>query len=543
MANPFLDIDDDNPFLEVGKFNPFEDLLDKAARSSPFGLAGTLEPQEAAKVGVQVAQAPLGGAPQNVIENPMSTAMSGFPGVQFKAGARSGIDLINAYSGLMDQFGVGDGTRFNNAFEKENDLSPILDPQTGQGKLASFVGSTAAVGGPLADPSRAALIMAKVANKLTPFKKISGALDFSKGTPQRYGISISKNAKPGKDPSIFDKKIIGERDFRGGGTVAKAERALGEKGKIETGYGKFQEGGKGLLGKIFGRKKKAEGLVSAKKDLNQKNLEKLKFESKTKTGKAIKQKFANENKAYGNRLDEIGENMKITNNDMNEILQNTMDDLGIGFKQAVPRSRSEQVIVDVAEEFFNISKRGKQIPIREFKKIIKSVRDRVPITDHAATSFNYHYGKFLEKSVGGKELKSLNNAYRKVYEVSKKSKPLTQGSFMNRLAKGKVSQGELRQVRSAEKQLGIDFLKKGFKQGKKASRTEGAGKRLLSSIEKKKNATISGKVAAGQAVTKQLKDADKIRKVAGVLGGIGLAYPLLSSLGKPIVNIFSGDEE
>lgn len=110
---------------EYGVIPNSNQLLDRAVK--PFMAASDI-PQ----IAFQTGQGIIGNAPQNIVENPMTAAMSGLPGVQAKSGAQG----ITALKKLI--FG-------GNAVEPETTefSEKYLEPKTVGGKIAGVVGNIA----------------------------------------------------------------------------------------------------------------------------------------------------------------------------------------------------------------------------------------------------------------------------------------------------------------------------------------------------------------------------------------------------------------
>jgi len=124
-SNPYEKLEDD-PYnqLVTGQIPKTEELLTNAVTNAnkknplPFFSMSDL-PQ----VAFQGLQGPLANAPQNVIENPQTAAISGLPGTQFKAGA-----MLPTMIGSM--FG---GKAVNPEQEAE-----FLEPKSTGGKIAGI---------------------------------------------------------------------------------------------------------------------------------------------------------------------------------------------------------------------------------------------------------------------------------------------------------------------------------------------------------------------------------------------------------------------
>lgn len=88
---------------------------------------------EVGKVGIQLAQDQVGRAPQNVMENPLTTAMSGLPGVQAKYG-------MQGAEGIASLFGYTPRTKAD--WKSGAEFSEkYLNPQTPIGKGVTLAGS------------------------------------------------------------------------------------------------------------------------------------------------------------------------------------------------------------------------------------------------------------------------------------------------------------------------------------------------------------------------------------------------------------------
>lgn len=99
---------------------------------------------DAPAIGHQFAEGIVGNAPQNVAQNPMTTAMSGLPGVQAKAGAQG-------ISGIKDLIFGGNSIPNENTIVEDN---KYLTPQTIGGKV---LGLGANISGGLINPANVAL--------------------------------------------------------------------------------------------------------------------------------------------------------------------------------------------------------------------------------------------------------------------------------------------------------------------------------------------------------------------------------------------------
>ena len=118
--------------VQMGTIPNVNKLIDSAIPKNPLPF---FRGSDVPKVAFQGAQGAVGNAPQNIVENPMMTAMGGLPSTQFKSGAQG-------ITGLKSLFLGGDkiepeSTEFSEQY---------LEPETVGGKIAGTVANIAGGG-------------------------------------------------------------------------------------------------------------------------------------------------------------------------------------------------------------------------------------------------------------------------------------------------------------------------------------------------------------------------------------------------------------
>lgn len=114
----------------AGKIPSSNAVLDRAAKDiTPFWSNSDIP-----KVAFQTGQGLLQNAPQNIVENPMTTAMSGLPGVQAKSG-------MQAVGGIASLFGKDLGPSYKPETTSLSDK--YLNPKSLAGQGLGFVGNLA----------------------------------------------------------------------------------------------------------------------------------------------------------------------------------------------------------------------------------------------------------------------------------------------------------------------------------------------------------------------------------------------------------------
>lgn len=179
-------------------------------------------------IGHQFAEGVVGNAPQNVAQNPMTMAMSGFPGVQAKSGAQ-------AIGGIKDLIFGGNSIPNENSSVEDN---KYLTPQTIGGKV---LGLGANIAGGLVNPANIAL-GGKVVNALrtgpikNEIKGIEDLLSASKLNQTNIESDINKakdaltQAKVSGASKAKETAYVGAKEIKGqvAGRFKDANQRFGE---------------------------------------------------------------------------------------------------------------------------------------------------------------------------------------------------------------------------------------------------------------------------------------------------------------------------
>ena len=186
--------------------NFIERAINLSSRATPVGASALDSVPETFKSLFQIGQGTVGNLPQNVVENPVTTSMSGLPGVQTKAGGAMFEGINNLVNDVLSRFNMPTGQENTDSFS--SDVIPglgmdigsmtrpltemFLNPQTTRGKIVSGIGSAAA-------SSITPDIGMNLKNPITPQRKVNeiqkAFFPWQKSHTDEYGGVIRKGMK------------------------------------------------------------------------------------------------------------------------------------------------------------------------------------------------------------------------------------------------------------------------------------------------------------------------------------------------------------
>ena len=312
--------------------NFLERAINMSSRTTPVGASALDSVPETLKSLFQIGQGTVGNLPQNVVENPVTTAMSGLPGVQMKAGGAMFEDMYNLSNDVLSRFNMAPTEQKTYPFE--GDVVPGMDidigkmtrpltemfmnPQTTRGKIVSGIGNAAAGSIPFTSPNSVSNVASLPGKMIDPFrtKGLQNTFDslpmaeneIIKGIQSDYG-NVS--------PFISGKGKIGEelKNIEDLGTSKKGISELFKSKRTEL------------------TRKRVSDLKSVKDEI-----EKLSYSGSKNVEEKVSTLFKEANSKFGEGLKNI--NSSMTDEDMAQIINNAAKDIGA---QDIPGTPGNQM--------------------------------------------------------------------------------------------------------------------------------------------------------------------------------------------------------
>lgn len=422
-------------------------LLEKAQPKNPMPF---FDKSDIGKVAFQGGQGIFGNLPQNIVENPMMTAMGGIPGVQAKSGAQ----IPGGIASLL-------GMKIGSQPETTEFSDKYMNPQSDGGKIA---GIGANILGGLVAPTAFAgkgLVKGIQSIRTAPIKREI------RGVEELINLS-RKSSEPIKQEVSQIKNVENILE----------NRAL----KTNSGTGET-----------------AENLSKSSESLKQgmaKDSERLAYTGEKWIDRAVERKVAKHNKAFGEKFSKLESNM--TDEDIASILDTASNDYGASdiagspgnklkalAKKFGPKSEVDELGNEVVSEARLLSPQEVQAVNKQILSLTKDER--------AKAIYYKHFMENLPEGVPG--LKDLKASHAPVYKDVKNAQKLSK-SAIKRVATGSASDPEVVDLSRAEKKIGTKILDKA-----KLSYEENKLKQMM--IDQKKDGIEKGTLEAQAKLKKQ----------------------------------------